>query len=178
MSLVKDPPSIVLDSPEGRRFLRRVASPRRRLKDRWQIFAGDNSGWKVLFVTERLNPRTRKSRRIIVETDATMTLDGQTGERVVAGADDQPATVIVPRARYVRLESWETTIAARLLVDGWRLSIRHHAGSPKSASLGLGFAEVVARPPVEWNTVGDVTVGSQTITKNGITIVRGACSCD
>lgn len=179
MSLVKDPPSIVLDSPEGRRFLRRVASPRRRLKDRWSIYACERDDWKVTLVTERLNPRTRESRRVSVSTDAVVSVDyDRCGDRLVADEHGDKRVVVVPRSRYVHLETWETAIAVRLLLDGWRLSIRHHAGSPKSATLGLAFAEVVARPPAEWNTVGDVVLGSQTITKNGLTICRGACSCD
>jgi len=175
MSIVRDPQSIAIESDEGRRFLRRVVSPRRRLKDRWSIVASSDENWTVRFECERYSRRTRAWVKAEVATDITVTLTGETGERV-RGDGDHERSVFVPQARRLRLDSWETAIAARLLRDGWRLCIRHHVGSPRSANLGLAFVECVARPPLDWQTVGDVVIGHTTIFQNGSVLVQGGVS--
>jgi hypothetical protein len=164
--------TVELASPEGRKFLRRVAS-KRGWREGWRLVANANEGWLVTFWRhEDAKAVGDSSRYVDVVTDERVSVHGKTGT-VKPGSDGRD--VIVPSATSVSLISCDASLAARLLLDGWKLSIRHSAGSQTSSKVGLAFVQLIATPPEKDGVYCcGLSLGGETVTQNGVTVCGGA----
>lgn len=160
-----------LSTPEGKRFLRRVAT---RPGEDWHFRAEASDGWRVNF-WRRAKPEAAGDSEvnITVDTDETILVQGRTG--LVKSFSDS-SEVIVPSAR--RAHAWGVdcrTIAA-LLAEGWKLEVYHNSGSTSSSHHGLAFLSLQMYRRTKTGEQA-VTIGDSTF-KDGQQIISGPVSVD
>lgn len=164
--------TVAVDSPAGRRLLRRIAKGEKNWRDGWRFCAHASTGWRLSFVRTIAGATGEPDRTVDVETDATISVD------MMRISDRRPfddgETVTVPAARYVAGGGATARTVARFLADGWRLAIEHSAGSTASSRHGLAFVRFVAYR--DGYTVS-ATI-DETVAVNGSTVCRGSVSVD
>lgn len=134
--------SVAIDTPAGRRLLRRIAADGKR-GEGWRFRADDSTGWRVVFSRDVDGAPGDPRVTVTVETDAEIYVDRhRTGPAVRSFDDCEP--VNVPAARYVSGWGGACRTVAHFLADGWRLSVDHSAGSVSSSRHGIAFIRLEA----------------------------------
>lgn len=153
---------IDVDTPAGKKFLRRVARNR---GEGWRLRAMA-PGWKIEFSRDVAPGAPGDSRTVVtVETNAEIARlqwnETDTGE-------DLP-----PETARITCSETDTRTAARLMADGWRPIVRRHSGSDCCREAGLAFADFGLME----STGGEVTI-STTVYQNGRVLLRCAAVPD
>jgi hypothetical protein len=157
--------TVSIDSPEGKRFLRRVAN---RPDDGWTFWATAANGWRGEFRRAVDGKRPGDACAIVtIETDISASVTGRPGD----DSDSDGPRVFVPEAKFVHTHG--PTVAA-LLLAGFRLTLSYSRGSIKTRNEGLGFVAFGAYPAgvSSYRSVDIETV----ITKNG-KVICGSSIC-
>lgn len=164
--------SITIDSKEGRAFLRKVARSRHEWREEWRLHAGPQTNWNVTFTRTVSGDVGEPDHVVTVETDAPVHLYGQSG----LVPDEGPHRVTVPAATRLWLCGADARTAAKLLLEGWRFTVVHSAGSPSSREHGLAFLYLTVERRGEkaddnWDSL---ELGGQSVFVDGNFVIRGA----
>jgi hypothetical protein len=146
-----------LTSRHGRRILKTIASGR----EDWRIVILPRNGWRVSLV---------RSTGGVGEAEI-VTSEKVSIERPFRGEYDIPEVQCVG----AWLIGSDAATAARLLLDGWRLRVRHHHGSELSREMKMQIVELLAVPPFGGN---GLAIGGATLVDDDWkrTVIGGACS--
>jgi hypothetical protein len=158
-------------TPEGKKFLRRVA--RRKQGEDWKAYASEATGWLLHFWRDIdiYGDVGEPDVRVTVETNQLVCLFGKKG---TVKAFEDAKEVIVPECRRVHLNAADTATVAKLLLDGWRLTVVHSSGSPHSSEHGLAFVRLTLENRLG-NNWDEVQIGGETVYVNGVRVASGAC---
>lgn len=161
--------TVSLDSAAGRKLLRRVASSR----EEWHFRADAADGWRVSFWRRVDGQPGDAAVTVTVETDATVTVSGRTGDDVKPLHD--ATAVAVPAA--ARVHGWgaDCRAVAGLLARGWKLAIEHSAGSTTSSGYGLAFQRLELYRYDRRGYMESVGIG-ETVYVNGGRVIAGPVS--
>lgn len=145
--------SVSIDSPEGKKFLRRVAN---RPEEGWIFWTSAAAEWRGEF-RRKIESRTGDASAVVtVETDVYASVYGQPGE-----VGEEGDTTTIPAVRFV---STNGANVAALLLAGFRLRLSYDRGSIRSREEGLAFLRLSAHLP---NNYGGGVDLESTVTKNG-----------
>ena len=161
--------TVSIDSPAGRKLLRRVATRR----EDWHFRADAADGWRVTFWRRADGEPGDAAVTVTVETDAAVTVSGRTGDDVRPFHDAEP--VAVPAATRAHCWGADCRTIAGLMLAGWKLAIEHGAGSTSSSRHGLAFQRLEL---YRYDKAGNMeTVGiGQTVYAHGGQIIAGPVS--
>jgi len=137
--------SVDVETKEGKQFLRRVIRENSRGSwgDGWTGHASPESDWRLELRKTIKGEIGEPEQLVIVRTDVELKPRGKYGEQHEYGDTAEP-TVDIPSVRRAYLACSDMTLAASMLIDGWRLQIDCHRGSQSSKAHGLGFTELTA----------------------------------
>jgi hypothetical protein len=149
-----------LSSRHGKKFLDRVASG----KEDWRLVVLPRTEWRVSFIRDSGYDSSTEivtSERVTIERPFREEDSGEFSDDVQCCG--------------VWLLHRDAATAAKLLRDGWRFRVRHHAGFEVSRELRLSVVEFIAVPPFEGSplAIGGVTVVDGDWKR---TVIGGACS--
>lgn len=161
---------IAIESKEGKAFLRKVARSKHEWKNEWHFRASPETDWKIVFNRTVCGEIGDPDVYVQVETDAVVSLDGKGGKVKSFHDSDE---VFVPAATVARLNGSDVRTAARFLLDGWRFSIKHSAGSTSSSKHGLAFLSLHVEKHTSENW-DDLEIGCASVFVNGSFVIRGA----
>lgn len=159
--------SISTETPTGKKLLRKIARHQQRWDDEWSLRAGEDTDWKVVFHRRIEGDLGEPDATVDVETDSIVLMRGETG-RVKAFSDSQEVTI--PECSSVFLGR-DVSLAAKFLLDGWRLQVTHSAGSTHSSEYGLAFVYLSLVKGLD-----EIKIGSCTVLVNGTLVCGGACN--
>lgn len=167
--------NVTADSKECGKFLRKVVRDNLNSSygNGWRIRFSAATGWKARFERTVKGAIGEPDSEIEVQTDFAVTMPADSRFGTIASfADSLP--VVVSRPVSVWVDGSDAATLAKLLADGSRLALVCSSGSTNSSKIGLSFYSLEAAfPGIPY---GAVTIGSQTVAKDGQTIVCGAVS--
>ena len=162
--------AVEIGSKEGKAFLRRVVRQNLARRDEWTLYATQDEGWRVILYRTVAGKTGEPDQSVRVETDAGVSLTGETGLRKPFS---DAAEVIVPEPRRLALHGGDVRTAAKLLLDGWHFVVTASAGSTTSSKLGLAFHRLTLerRGDTGWDIVG---IGHESVYVNGDRVIAGS----
>lgn len=162
---------VEIGSKEGKAFLRKVArhNQNARMGEDWSIRAGDHNEWIVTFFRTIKGDIGESEECVEVATDVKVHCHGKTG-RVKSFSDSGEVYVIRPSGFH--LSSSTCGLVARLLGEGWRLSVEIGSGSTNSSHHGLAFYNLeLSHPEFPY---ASIAVGGQSVSVNGESVISGS----
>jgi hypothetical protein len=149
--------SVSLDSPEGKKLLRKIVKERHD----WRFSANATDGWRLTFTREVKGRTGEPNATIVVETDSVIPL-------LTGWSEEREGLPPAPRWVNGRMAS----TVATLLLAGCSLAVRTSSGSQRSREHGISYSSLVARFPDAWDEVAIDT----TTYVNGLIVSYGAVS--
>jgi len=153
--------TVDLETKEGKTFLRKV------IRDRNWTLVANRPDFRVRFVREILGRTGEANARVEVTTEFKISKQRKSGE-VKAFWDSEP--VQVPEATWIHIR--DASVFARLYLSGYtNWEIEACGGSTASSKQGLAFLSLRGNFP---NTYESVSIGGESVFKNGVQILSGA----
>ena len=155
---------------EGKAFLRKVIRQNREavFMGGWSVHASPENDWKMLFRRRIEKGVGEPEEWVEVQTDAEIRVSRRTGA-IQPFADASEVQVATPKRVYVNGDS---SNVAQLLLSGYDFRVEASAGSTNSSRHGLSFYSLEATK--QELTHYSLTVGTQTVAKDGETLIGGA----
>jgi hypothetical protein len=162
------------DEQSVAKLLRKVARDNQSLtySNSWRASASPKTEWKLRFNRTIKGKLGEPDEDIEVQTDIAVRQPSERsiGTECKSFYDSQP--VIVHRPSSIHFGDSETATLAKLLSQGAEVHLHASSGSTSSSYHGLAFYHVELTLP--GFPYSGVTIGSQTVTKDGKQIVAGA----
>lgn len=161
-----------LESPDGKKFLRKVIRDNSRLgyKECWQVRAHTGTNWSLEFKRTVIPEIGESERTITVRTTTVVSVDYKAGDKQ-SFHDSKPVYLIGCTGIY--LSSYHmNTVCAILLHKNVRMWVSGHAGSTSSSQHGISFYDLKMSTAELYG--GDVSVGHQTVAVNGRVVCSGS----
>jgi hypothetical protein len=164
-------------SKEGKAFLRRVirdSQDSSRDSD-WTVSANEATEWQLKFYRTIKGTIGNPDAEVEVQTDIAV---GYPNDRMFGRVKSfsDSAEVYVPRITRLCVHGMDVAVIATFVLDGSSLHMEASAGSTSSSEHGLAFYSLTASMRgLSWSSV---SIGSDTVCKDGRPIIRGAIDVD